>query len=443
MTTNLARLQRALSTQSLCAAATGLAFVSGCIVSATDDDLDDGSAQQESRPAAATIKIQADAELQLVLVREGVNGAWRPATKLSGTQYQAKVRGPYSVLTVCETEGGPSTGIVSQTLQDERLVEMDCVFESDSFPFVVSGTVAQPGEATLGTSTRTSFSPNWTFRLAAEARTYDFLISGGGRAVRRSLPVTGDVTLPPTDLLAQGTPLLDAQLTVTNALPGEVLEASSRLINAAQDRLRLYRGPLPAKVAPASLLLAGDTQSISVTADVDAITPTGSSVSYHSGGRNNYQPGQAISLALWRPFAAVPQLSLDAQGDDKVTWQARDLQNTEGLTHYVFDNVGHFLYHAISPSYLKQTRISSLTVPTHVPGFQEAWRVDRSDYSRNFVTARENAVTHDRDGYGLAEYVYPLFSGQALAVQRAHDGGAVRGDRRVEALRAKYRVEQQ
>jgi hypothetical protein len=438
MMNNLVRLQRALSVRSVFTVATGLAFVSGCVVSASDDDLDDDSTEQESRPSAGTIiKIQGDTDLALVLVREGVNGAWRKATRISGARYQASVRGPYSVLTVCETADGPSTGIVSQTLQDERLVEMDCVFEADSFPFVVSGTVVQPGQASLGVSARTSFAPNWTFHLAAEARTYDFLIAGGGRAVRRNLAVTGDVTLPPTDLLAQGTPLLDAQLTVTNARPEEVLEVSSRLINAAQDRLRLYRGPLPPKVAPVSMLLPGDAQSISVTADVDTITPTGSAFSYHSGGRNNYQPGQAVSLALWRPLAAVPQLSIDALGDDKVTWQASDLLGSEGFTHYVFDNVGHFFYHSITPSYLKATRISSMTVPSHVPGFKDEWRVDRSDYSRNFVTARENAVTHDRDGYGYAEYVYPQFSGPALTAQRAQRGG----DARVEKLRARYSVE--
>jgi hypothetical protein len=437
MMNNLVRLHRALSVRSVFTVATGLAFVSGCVVSASDDDLDDDSTEQESRPStSAVIKIQGDTDLALVLVREGVNGAWRKATRISGARYQASVRGPYSVLTVCETADGPSTGIVSQTLQDERLVEMDCLFEADSFPFVVSGTVVQPGEATLGTSTRTSSSPNWTFRLAAEARTYDFLLSGGGRAVRRNLAVTGDVTLPPTDLLAQGTPLLDAQYTVTNALPDEVLQVSSRLINAAQDRLRLYRGPVPPKVAPASLLLPGDAQTISVNAEVDTNTPTGSSFGYHSASRN-FQPGQALSVALWRPFAAVPQLSIDALGDDKVTWQARDLQRSEGLTHYVFDNVGHFFYHSISPSYLKATRISSLTVPSHVPGFKAEWRVDRSDYSRNFVTAREHPVTHERDGYGIAEYVYPLFSGQSLATNRPLDGG----DARVEKLRARYSVE--
>lgn len=424
-----------------------LSLAAGCIADGEPPPFEEPQADAQAE-LASIIKIQADTDLALVLFREGVSGAWHRATRITGSRYQALVRGPYTVLTVCETDDGPTTGIVSQTLQDPRLVEMDCVFEAEApLPLVVSGTVVQRGDATLGKSKRTSFSPNWTFRLAAEARPTDFLVSGEGYAVRRTLPITGDLTVPPIDLVAQGTPLLPSQSAVTNPLPGEQIEGRTSLFNAAQEGMRLYRGPMPAKVAPPSLLLPGDRQTISVHASVDVITSTGMTTSYHDGGEA-YQPGQPFALTLWRPLVAPPQLSFDALGDDQVTWKANDLdpQNLLGIDHYVFDIFGVFIYHAMSPSYVKQMRITSMTVPTHVPGFKDEWRVDRTDYTRNFVAFRRRPASGQTDGYGYADFVYPTFtSGAALgATSSEEELAAARArhvDARVEQLRAKRRVQ--
>lgn len=405
------------STSALLAVAAALG---GCILDG-EDPIVEGSEQDAKRPpsASATVQIRADSELKLVLYREGTSGAWRKATRVNATRYQATVRGPYTVIAVCTPPDGPVTAITSATLEDELLVELDCVPGTAPVPAQVNGTMAQAGIVSLGEDSRLSLQPNWSFSLFADPGTYDLIAGGGDRAlVRRGLAVSGPMSVPPIDLDAQGTALSPVDVSVTNLLPGETLTGGRTWLYTARNRGRIYRGLPPMKVAPASMLQPGDSQSISLDVNVDL--PSGFST---HGGVRPYGGGASATYTLWRPFAAIPQLRLDGSGDQEVAWQATTaFKDTEGVTHYVFDDLGHFHYHTMTASYLRQTKASKLTVFTHVAGYLPEWRVSATDYTRDFGTARQNSTEQDRDGYSVVETLSPL----GLAADK-------RGDRQVSA----------
>src|SRR5262245_23661493 len=104
---------------------------------------------------------------ELVAFREG-SGAWRPATTMSSTSFEAEVRGPYTLLVVC-AEQIPKVGDVDtfawetwqigRTLDDSLELPELCTTSPDNH--VITGHMAQAGRVELDWTSDISDVDNW------------------------------------------------------------------------------------------------------------------------------------------------------------------------------------------------------------------------------------------------------------------------------------------
>lgn len=395
----------------------------GCLTASTDDDSPILEPDDQAL-IGVPVTIESTTPLELVLYREGKQGAWRPAQSLGQNRYQARVRGPYTVMTVCMWAGSPTTLLTSQALSDSRTVEIDCAFPEA--PLTVSGSMVQPGRVTVGESFWPSTTPNWTFDIAASAGTYDIIASGGDRAaVQRAVEVSENRTIPAFDLATQGTLLGNATFWITNPIPGDFVDAVNWMITPRQRQAQLYRGPLtPVKVAPPSFLAAGERQEVSVR----SLDNRGLGYILHSV-RQPFVGSTGVTL--WKPFTAYGT-SLDSSGDVVGTWSGSE--PVDKLAVHATDEAGRYIDHEATASYLRETGSKSLTLETDAPGYQDAWRFDpTTPHDRTIFTRRDSlggSFQFDQSFEGDAT-LSAAAAGAAAASQRfeANEAGERRGRR--------------
>ncbi len=183
---------------------------------------------------------------------------------------------------------------------------------------------------------------------------------------------------PQIDVTREGTPLADVAFTATNAAPTETLVAAVSL-EQATSLLQIFRGPIAtAKVAPDSVLLPADAQTVSIQASA------GTSLRslrrpFQVGGNTEYTLPAPVVGARWEVAAGNLSASWSAIPDFGVF--SIDVSGASDPTK--FQNQYLFL----SPRFVAATGITSATIDTDIPGFKPEWRVSftRSYFRRMFV----------------------------------------------------------
>lgn len=331
-----------------------------------------GSIVEEALAVApiSRITISADAPPALIVFREGANGSWRPATQVTPQTFHARVRGAFTVLAVCPDLEFPRTQLISRVPAD-GVVEVFCTFPDAGPEHQVVGSMVEPGSVSFASSRRTSAAPNWRFQVPVSAGTYDLVASNADRvAVRRNIAVNGDITLPAVDLAQEGTALLANPITLTNPVPGEQSEAVVFLMTPGTDpQAQISRGlPANAKIAPDSVLAAGEDQEVSVRSTFnDGITSILRSArrSIRSGGN---------SVFTLRPLLAGLAYTINNRGELVVSWSSGE--RVDFLTFSASDAAGRSISLDVTAGYLAATGQTRLTLTTNVPGYQPEWKLD-------------------------------------------------------------------
>jgi hypothetical protein len=320
------------------------------------------------RPRALTpIAIQTDLTPHLVLYREGADGPWLPAQQLKATTYEAMVEGPYTVLVLCPLEVGAFASLTSKTLQDELLVEVFCTFEN--YPVVATGLMAQPGMVNLGnTAFSSSPFPSWSFTLPTYPGVHDLVAASEDRVlIRRDLTITADTLLAPVDLSRSGVALVSTPIIITNPYAGESPSTNVYLRTPNARESFVYRGELPAKLAPASALGPRDLQSISVR----STSGDGTYFTFRSARRPI--TGELSAFTLWDPMVGL-ETGQGPSGDVQASWSS--VAAHDWISFLAYDFSGHSIEHSVTASYLAASGDQEVVLSTDAPGFTDEWRLD-------------------------------------------------------------------
>jgi hypothetical protein len=260
-------------------------------------------------PSSGPVTIETTTVPALVAFRDGADGAWQAVAPKSPTTFELATHGPYMVTVVCDDGSGSiTTWQFARTAADPRAIDAPCFASGTT---TVSGHMIQAGTVALRNSSFQSDSPDWDFTLSPGNGTFDLVASSSDRiAVRRGLVVNGSTTVMPAIDLAQGSALVAAVPTVTNAVAAESLHTSVYLDTNTTFTIIYSGSPAATKVVPADVLVATDNQGINVTAEI-----TDSSRSVY---REHFRPGDSTAVTLPDPIGAV---KFDVTGGQLVaTW---------------------------------------------------------------------------------------------------------------------------
>jgi hypothetical protein len=368
----------------LCHALVGCTDDAAADESAVDDSTQsvaDDAIDAQARPA--TIHITSEFPPALVVFREGLRGRWRPARQITATTFEAKVRGPYIVTVVCAEHpifvdsNETLTWQVARTLEDSHDLSFCDVFPTHT----ATGHMVQPGFVQMGDNASRSMAPDWDFSIPVPTGSLDLIAtSADAIAVRRDIPVNGDVAVTPdVDLAQEGTALANVAFSAPDATPDETTRVSVGLFTQTTKSFpaRVFLGPLDAaKVAPDEALLASDTQSVSVRAST-ATTLRALRRPFRVGGNTVYTLPPPLGRVTWNIV----------DGEISLHWTT--LPRFTVFSEFIG---GSALFPLTPPSYLTDlsprfiaaTRIHQFKIDTAIPGFQPEWRVDFTDfYSRD------------------------------------------------------------
>lgn len=160
----------------------------------------------------------------------------------------------------------------------------------------------------------------------------------------------------------------------------------------------IYRGPLPAKLPPASALGPRDRLDLSVRSQII----DENSFTFRAARRQvlNTTPSP---VTLWDPVAGL-QLGTSPGGDSQATWSS--LQPYSYLSYLTYDVNGVTMDHLVSSSYLAAAGGHQVVLATDAPGFGADWRPDLANCTRSFLVIREGttryAYQHDESEFEVA-----------------------------------------
>ena len=323
----------------------------------------------------------------LVAFRDGVEGAWQPATMKTPTRFEAKVHGPYVVAAMCEQpiSGDFSTWRAARTPDDEHEVTLDCVRPAQS-RHTVSGHMVQAGRVQIYNGITTSPAADWDFNFSVLSGTLDLIAVTADRiALRRGIVVAGNVEVtPPIDVLQEGASLASVAFTVPNAEPAEVLitEVYLPTLSPAYP-LYIYTGPIAtAKVASDAALVASDVQSVRISATAG------------NGDRTLARPFRVGGNTAFTFPAPLGNVQWDhANGDIAVTWSSVPEFDTL-LVHVIGVSPDSVTNHGLELSrrFLAATGLTQMALDTDIPGYKLEWRIDfAGQYYRRLQATRETS----------------------------------------------------
>ncbi|HEX4419430.1 MAG TPA: hypothetical protein VH165_16070 [Kofleriaceae bacterium] len=335
--------------------------------------------------------------------RDGVEASWQLATMKTPSSFEAVVHGPYIVATVCN-DGSEifETRELAGTPDDSH--DLDPLCGSPPEPDSVTGHMAQPGSISFGAAGDENFGDSgWDFQLAVADGTYDLLaLTADGIEARRNITVNADLAVTPeVDVAKHGTPLTAVAFTAGNAMAGEQLAASVLLNTTATFSADLYEGPAAtAVVAPESVLVADDNQTVSVQATVTSTVPvTAASATaqtpmqapmqtvIHEVGRSqrqSFRVGGNATYTLPPPIGPI-QWSMSS-GPLVVTWTDRPATSAVFATSLGLSVDGaHSAANTLelSEKFLAATAITHVMYSVDLPGYKPEWKIDFTKrYSR-------------------------------------------------------------
>lgn len=320
-----------------------------------------------------TITITSNQAPALVAFRDGIEGAWQTAAMKLPTTFEAEVHGPYVVAVVCEdlAAGTVTTRQVGRSLDDDREVALPCTFPADPPGRALTGHMVQAGRVQIAGATRTSTVADWDFSLSVPDGTFDLLARTTDRiAVRHATVIAGNTALAtPIDLLQEGAPFVDVAFTVTNAAPTETLVASVHLSKPIPlSPLNVYLGPpTPAKVAPDSVLIPTDAQTVSLQATAGTETRS-LRRPFRVGGNTAYTVPASLG-ARWESASR----SMGVSWSFLPAFDVLDV-NARGTSADMTKSLSHDL--DLSPRFVAATGLMEATIDTDIPGYKPEWRID-------------------------------------------------------------------
>jgi hypothetical protein len=332
---------------------------------------------------------------QLVVFREGVDGPWQSATTKTPTSFEIVVQHPYVVSVVCaESLFDPvNLSQIARTPDDSHDISVRCGSLDDVHQ--LTGKMVQAGQLTLGSEATRSARPDWDFLLVAPPGTYDLVARSDAQIlVRRGIAVgADDVALGLIDLAQGGTAFDTVAVNVTNAAADEMLTAAAYLENPTlQLAAELPVGPVSAvKVAPPSLLIPGDKQTLAVRASKGPMT------------RSLQRPLTTGGSATYTLPAAVGDLQWKLDGG-RLTASWTSLPEHDELAMLAFVGGGgrrQRTYTLVaSAQFVAATGVEQLGFDPEIPGYRAEWKIDfASSYQRDFGARRvqgdATAVTSD------------------------------------------------
>jgi hypothetical protein len=355
---------------------------------------DNPTTPDASSPQIATLHITADKALALVVFRDGVDAMWQPATMKTPTSFEAVVHGPYVVAMVCEGDFDTFiTRQIGRTTDDSP--DLDAICGAPPANRTVTGHMVQSGWVTFGPDGQGDGRASWNFQLSVPDGRYDLIaLTDDGIEVRRGFAVSADLAVTPdVDVVQRGTPLTAVAFGATNAAAGEQLRASVLLDTAAAFGADVYGGPIAtARVAPESVLVTGDEQTVSVQATAGTV------------GRSLRQPFRVGGNAMYTLPPAIGAIQWStSSGSLVVTWADRP------PTSYVFATLNgpsidgiHSAANVLqlSARFLTATAITHATYATDMPGYKPEWKNDFTKrYHRQitFQSVANNQITTNWD----------------------------------------------
>jgi len=297
-------------------------------------------------------------------VRDG-NGPW---TKLDPTATSIEVHDDYQLIAACgDATNGFETIIQGATVADGNSVELPCFAFAPTPTVTASGTMVQAGTVAIGLS-QSSTTPNWPFSFDVSTGAHSLLAIGGGKAiVQRGLDFEANTTLPDVDA-SSGTTLGSTTFTLDHAAPGATTRA--RLTAFIQpDFMFMPSAPgTTIQPLPASLLQAGDTQTLGLTAQ----TPTTAQFA-------SVDPAKTSTTTL----ELLPALTDVTFTNGKAAWSSAIPAGNVELDAFVIDTIATFTHIQGTASWIG-SKTSLAIDTTDIPGFMSEWLADTSAANLSF-----------------------------------------------------------
>jgi len=344
----------------------------------------------------------------LIAYRDGLDGEWQTPAATS-TGYEMIVHGPYIVSYTCDDgQDHIATSQIGRTPDDDRDPFVQCGLIVRTLVHV-TGQMVQPGTVTVGHTSASSRTPNWSFDVSVEPGTHDvFAVTADRVAIRRDVVITAATALTPAlDVVADGTDLVATPFSVSGATAGEDTSLLTSVQTAHAFVLLLdpsLGDPAMQKVVPRSLLAPSEFHKVSIS--TAALAPSGPPRTTRRVLRR-WSDGQSTSFTL--PLKLGPIAYTTASGALVATWStAPDFSLVEGVVSSRVPSTGkrRSIFVQASKHFIDASA-PSLRFDVDMPGFQPGWRVDYAkEYVRELTTFTSRGATSDeRDESNIAETV--------------------------------------
>jgi hypothetical protein len=344
-----------------------------------------------------------------IMYREGT-GAWRVPEETS-TGYVMHIDKQWELVSVCgDATNGFDVGVEVATfaeLGDFTFVPCFSTAFRRGTPVSLKGTMVQPGSVTTGIfNAKTSTTPNWSFDLSVDPGTLDLVASGNNRVVvRRDLDIQKATTLAKLDVVTDPTAVAlgDLKLTVKGIAAGEAISTRTRLTTKNLTFANIARiTSTTGKIAPDSLLQAGERQNITFSA------------TSAEGFRSVFFRHTATSPTSFELLAPVTGVTFAELG---ASWPALPAGDVE-----VDIGAGANFLHVFATAGAIGTA-KQLTLATDIPGFLPEWKPTTPDF-------RQLIVTDFGTGVGRSSGISEVLEGLASNADDLRDRYQRRYDRK-------------
>jgi hypothetical protein len=226
---------------------------------------------------SSTLRIETEASPLLLVHRDDGEASWTQVAVAGKTEFELEVDDRHEVVIVCQqTRGLPHvlTTKYARTTEDGDGLTGLCV----NRPFVVSGTLVQPGQVSFAGAVSATSGMSRTFEFASKRGTFDLLMLGGDDftaetfGARRGIMVDGDLNLGTIDLAQENLqPTVSKAFEISNLRAEEDPSMAPRLVNGEIEYLFFgTSGDTMARLPPASALSASERLMVRLSASISA-----------------------------------------------------------------------------------------------------------------------------------------------------------------------------
>jgi hypothetical protein len=381
----------------------------------------------EPPPEPVLVTIKTGEPPALLAFRDQASSTWQAVATAGVSTFEVNVRGRYEVLIVCENVAPWPSVIVRQharTPADQPLIRQQCNSISDPDdgdgpvpdpePFVVRGTMVQPGLLALGTSSDFGGS----FELPTAAGSFDLIMFSEGPsgsyeqlAIRRGIAVAGDTDLGSIDLAQEGVqPLVRTPLSATNLEPGETL-GSMVMFQTSSSGIGLGQSGPGMLLAPQGILQATDQQWAEISGyqsssgEINRARIRTVTREVHTGEPATVTLPESFGPVTFKMTADLLVATWSALPEHDRLWLGSSTSEDDFELHHSL---------VLSPAFIEATGATSATLDLRdVPGFKSAWRHYLAHaWHRELSAGRYTSMT-DSAASSVIESVEPMSAARA------------------------------